>query len=94
LAGRFDYDQRGLLDHGHVKFFTRRSFENLIAQSGLAIVERVTVGSPFDVLARGAGEGSALGRAARRAASVDRAATRVRPTLFGYQFLYRLARHE
>ncbi len=89
--GRFDYDQRGLLDHGHVRFFTRRSFEKLIAASGLRIVERVAVGSPVDVLQRGAAS-TRLARMASGVAAIDRAATRAWPTLFGYQFLYRLAR--
>lgn len=91
VSGRFDYDQRGPLDHGHVRFFTRRTFERLIEQSGLRVVEAETVGSPFDVLARGAAE-SRLARAAARVAAADRAATRAWPTLFGYQFLYRLER--
>ena len=53
-AGRFDYDQRGLLDRGHVRFFTRRSFERLVADCDLQIVRRTVVGSPIeDVLDRG-----------------------------------------
>ena len=89
-SGNFDYDQRGPLDRGHVRFFTRRSFERLVARAGLRIVERRTVGSPLDVLERG---GNLLvGRAARAASAVDRAAVRVWPTLFGYQFLYKLER--
>jgi len=92
VAGRFDYDQRGLLDHGHVRFFTRRSFERLIAECGLRIVEHRTVGLPFDVLERGADVRPALSRVAGRVAVADRAATRAWPTLFGYQFLYRLER--
>jgi hypothetical protein len=91
VTGTFDYDQRGPLDHGHVRFFTRRSFERLVAQCGLRIVERRTVGSPFDVVKRGAA-GSRLGRTVEKVAAADRAATRVWPTLFGYQFLYRLER--
>lgn len=86
--GRFDYDQRGLLDQGHVRFFTRRSFERLIASCGLQIAERDTVGSPVDVLDRGGK--TVLSTAARGAGAVDRAATRAWPTMFGYQFLYRL----
>jgi glycosyltransferase involved in cell wall biosynthesis len=89
-VGRFDYDQRGPLDHGHVRFFTRRSFENLVADCGLKVVERVTVGSPVDVLDRG-GMPTAS-RMVSRLAAVDRAATRAWPTMFGYQFLYRLER--
>lgn len=95
VSGRFDYDQRGLLDSGHVRFFTRRSFEKLIHESGLRIVERRTVGSPFDVLGRGSDDGKAnrrLAQVASKVAIVDRAATRLWPTLFGYQFLYRLER--
>lgn len=91
VSGTFDYDQRGPLDHGHVRFFTRKSFERLIDQCGLRIVERETVGSPFDVLGRGATD-DRLARVAGRVAVADRAATRMWPTLFGYQFLYRLER--
>jgi glycosyltransferase involved in cell wall biosynthesis len=91
MAGRFDYDQRGLLDRGHVRFFTRRSFERLVEQCGLRIVEHEVVGSPFDVLERGAAD-TRVSRALARAAKADRAATRVWPTMFGYQFLYRLER--
>lgn len=90
-VGRFDYDQRGPLDHGHVRFFTRKSFERLVAKSGLRIIERRTVGSPVDVLGRGVTD-STLARVAERLAAADRAATRAWPTLFGYQFLYRLER--
>lgn len=89
-SGNFDYDQRGPLDRGHVRFFTRRSFERLIAGAGLRIVERRTVGSPLDVLERGGNP--VIGRVARAASAVDRAAVRVWPTLFGYQFLYKLER--
>jgi SAM-dependent methyltransferase len=89
VSGRFDYDQRGLLDRGHVRFFTRRSFERLIADCRLTIVRRAVVGTPIeDVLDRG-GRAPAK-RAVRFAARVDRVAARVWPTMFGYQFLYEL----
>ena len=86
--GRFDYDQRGPLDHTHVRFFTRRTFERLINACGLHVAERDVVGSPIDVLDRGGA--TALSTVARGAGAVDRAATKVWPTMFGYQFLYRL----
>jgi 2-polyprenyl-3-methyl-5-hydroxy-6-metoxy-1,4-benzoquinol methylase len=89
-TGTFDYDQRGPLDRGHVRFFTRRSFERLIRDAGLRIVERNTVGSPLDVLERGGSP--LLGRAAAAFGSIDRALVRVWPTLFGYQFMYKLER--
>ncbi len=83
--GAFDYDQRGLLDQGHVRFFTRRSFEKLLRAQGLRITRRETVGTPFEILDRNGR--SLLGRLASR---IDRVGTRIWPTLFGYQFLYEL----
>lgn len=38
LAGTFEYADMGLLDRTHIKFFTRRSLENLIAAAGLVPV--------------------------------------------------------
>lgn len=89
LSGRFDYDQRGLLDRGHVRFFTRRSFEKLVAEHDLAIVRRDVVGSPIEILGHD-DRPTAIGRALRVAGAVDRAAVRAWPTMFGYQFLYEL----
>ncbi len=86
--GRFDYDQRGPLDRGHLRFFTRDSIEALIANCGLRILDRETVGTPFDMLASGSSRMRT--RVVSGAARGDRVATRVWPRLFGYQFLYRL----
>jgi SAM-dependent methyltransferase len=92
LIGRFDYDQRGLLDRGHVRFFTRRSFERLIAGCSLLITRQAVVGTPIeDVLERGGNV--PVRRATRFAARVDRVAARIWPTMFGYQFLYELRPH-
>ena len=40
LAGRFDYDRRGILDRTHLRVFTRRSFESLVAEHGLTVARR------------------------------------------------------
>jgi 2-polyprenyl-3-methyl-5-hydroxy-6-metoxy-1,4-benzoquinol methylase len=42
LAGRFDYQDIGLLDSTHLRFFTRESFEELLdeAELGLAVLHR------------------------------------------------------
>ena len=86
--GKFDYDQRGPLDRGHLRFFTRDTIESLIANCNLRITARATVGTPFDMLAA---DGSPIRRRlATGAARTDRVATRVWPKMFGYQFLYRL----
>lgn len=42
LSGRFDYQDIGLLDSTHLRFFTRESFEDLLddAELGLAVLHR------------------------------------------------------
>ncbi len=37
LLGNFDYEERGILDKTHTKFFTLKSFRNFIRESGLVI---------------------------------------------------------
>lgn len=36
LAGRFDYEPRGIMDEGHLRFFTLKSFRRLLHEAGLA----------------------------------------------------------
>jgi glycosyltransferase involved in cell wall biosynthesis/cyclopropane fatty-acyl-phospholipid synthase-like methyltransferase len=85
--GRFDYDQRGPLDRGHIRFFTRNTIEALIESCDLQVRERRTVGTPFDTLA---GPQGSRARAVRAATRTDEVMTRVWPRMFGYQFLYRV----
>ncbi|MFZ4584106.1 MAG: methyltransferase domain-containing protein [Acidimicrobiia bacterium] len=86
--GLFDYDRRGILDNGHVRFFTRRSFEHVIGRAGLQVRRREAVGLPLQVVERGGQTGQGSGGLARAVSRVDELAVAVRPTLFGYQFLY------
>jgi 2-polyprenyl-3-methyl-5-hydroxy-6-metoxy-1,4-benzoquinol methylase len=81
--GLFDYDQRGILDHGHVRFFTRRSFERLTRNAGLVALRRHVTGLPLDALTSSTDR--PLTRAVRAA---DSLAVALRPTLFGYQLIY------
>ena len=87
--GLFDYDRRGILDSTHIRFFTRGSFERLIDDAGLVVSRREATGLPFDVAKRGSGsvgepkKVSALG-------AIDAFMVKLRPQLFGYQFLYEL----
>lgn len=37
VRGRWDYRERGVLDRGHLRFFTLKSLRGLFAQAGLAI---------------------------------------------------------
>jgi 2-polyprenyl-3-methyl-5-hydroxy-6-metoxy-1,4-benzoquinol methylase len=87
--GLFDYDRRGILDATHVRFFTRRSFERLVDDAGMVVIRREATGLPFDVAQRG---GADEGGAARVGllGSIDTLSVRLRPQLFGYQFIYEL----
>lgn len=97
-VGRFDYDRRGILDQTHLRFFTRSSFERLVAEHGWRVARRDYTGLPLEVVERGATDGGAtdapqsgadggLRDVVRR---VDALAVRARPTLFAYQLLYEL----
>jgi 2-polyprenyl-3-methyl-5-hydroxy-6-metoxy-1,4-benzoquinol methylase len=87
-SGTFAYERRGILDAGHVRFFTRRTFNRLAQQSGFAVARERPLGLPFEVLGRG---GAGRGRGASRVlAVVDRAAVALAPSLFAYQFLAEL----
>ncbi|MFN3254246.1 MAG: methyltransferase domain-containing protein [Ilumatobacter sp.] len=82
-AGLFDYDQRGILDRTHMRFFTRRSFRRTVAHTGLTTTAERYAGLPLDVL----GVDGVIGRSA---GAVDRLITRLWPTMFAYQFVVRL----
>ena len=45
-SGMFDYDQRGILDSTHLRFFTRRSIRRLIERQGYDIRRIESVGLP------------------------------------------------
>lgn len=88
-SGNFGYDQRGPLDQGHVRFFTRRTLRRMLREAGLRPVRTRVVGTPVDTIAV---RGRLPRLLLRCAAAVDRRATRLWPTMFGYQFLQELER--
>ena len=88
-SGTFAYERRGILDAGHVRFFTRRTFHQLVAARGLR--RRARAG------ARSAVRGPGPGRQGRRRPRVQGARqrstgsrSRIAPSLFAYQFLAEL----
>lgn len=90
-AGRFDYDRRGILDRGHLRFFTRRSAERTFAAAGLGLRRAEAVGLPVKLLAdRARGSATGAARLARGARALDQAAVAVSPSLFAYQYLFEL----
>lgn len=85
LSGRFDYDQRGILDATHLRFFSRRSFLRLARSVGLEPRRSAHTGLPLDALGVGSSRlvTSTLGR-------LDRLLVRLWPTMFAYQFVFEL----
>src|SRR4051794_5460373 len=53
VSGRFGYDRRGILDDGHVRFFTRHSFEAMVKSAGYATRRKSSVGLPLEAAKRG-----------------------------------------
>jgi SAM-dependent methyltransferase len=87
LLGRFDYDSRGIFDEGHLRFFTRRSFERLIQKASMQVRRSSTVGIPVEVADRG---GAAPGWAKELVGRLDRAGVALWPNLFAYQYIFEL----
>ena len=83
-AGRFDYDRRGILDRGHLRFFTRRSLRRIAEESGWRIDGTAYVGVPLEIMAPRRPRWSVV------LGAIDRALVRLWPNLFAYQLLFRL----
>jgi len=82
VLGMFDYDNRGIIDRTHLRFFTRRSFRKMLDRCGLAVIRLEAVGLPIDALDDGT-----RGPLKRLLLRIERMAATTRPTLFGYQFV-------
>ncbi len=78
--GMFDYDQRGILDSTHLRFFTRRSIRKLVERQGFSVRRIEPVGLPLDALGM-------EGTKAKMLRLVDRLLLDLWPTMFGYQFI-------
>ena len=85
--GGFGYDRRGVLDNTHLRFFTRRTLRRTVHRAGFDILQESQTGLPLGTV----GAGGGLGRVVR---SVDQVLVKARPTLFGYQNVFRLTPHK
>ncbi len=87
LVGRFDYQDRGILDRTHLRWFTRKTARKFFHSNGFRIVrERATV-VPLELVI-----GLSPSNVFMRMLNVISAGlTRIWPTLFGYQFIFVLA---
>lgn len=87
VVGAFGYDRRGILDNTHLRFFTRRTLRRTVRAAGFDVLEERATGLPLGVVSPGDS------RAVSTARQVDTSLVRLRPQLFGYQFVLRLTPH-
>ncbi|MEI9937226.1 MAG: bifunctional glycosyltransferase/class I SAM-dependent methyltransferase [Pseudomonadota bacterium] len=85
-SGRFDYANKGIMDRGHLRFFTRASAARLFKEAGFKVTTQRTTPVPWEnVLPR------ALGSFIRdKVEKSDYFLTRLRPNMFAYQHLFEL----
>jgi 2-polyprenyl-3-methyl-5-hydroxy-6-metoxy-1,4-benzoquinol methylase len=84
LAGRFEYADRGILDRTHLRFFTRRSARRAVEAAGFRIARVRATPVPAELALPAFGRRPWNGAVRALAAG----AARLRPTLFGYQFVF------
>ncbi len=84
LAGRFPYADRGILDRTHLRFYTRRSGRELLERSGFAVRRVEATAMPVELALPALGRPPFAGAVRASAALLSR----LKPTLFGYQFVY------
>jgi 2-polyprenyl-3-methyl-5-hydroxy-6-metoxy-1,4-benzoquinol methylase len=85
--GVFGYDRRGILDETHLRFFTRATLRRLVRNCGFDILEERSTGLPLGTIAEN--DGWQL----KGIRAFDSAMVKLRPTLFGYQWIMRLTPH-
>jgi hypothetical protein len=84
VVGRFGYDDRGILDRERIRFFTQRSFHQLLSRTNLSIRRRSVTAPPLDVVT------GQRGRPWDVLDAADRTASWMWPQLFAYEFLFEL----
>ena len=83
LLGKFDYADRGIMDRTHLRFFTRKSFSELLTEAGLTIEVEKATPVPLNLVHPFFAE-SALGQKLHHLLAVI---TNWIPTVLGYQFV-------
>ncbi len=83
LLGKFEYEDWGIMDRTHLRFFTLKTAQEMLRQAGFVVVHREGVhGYPLPEGLNGAARLFALSK--RR---VQAWLTRMRPTVFAFQFI-------
>jgi 2-polyprenyl-3-methyl-5-hydroxy-6-metoxy-1,4-benzoquinol methylase len=81
LFGRFDYQERGVLDRTHMRFYTPKTIAAMLNECGYEIIEHKMTVMPLEVVTH-LSMGNPLMRLAHGVLIV---LTRLMPGLFGYQ---------
>jgi 2-polyprenyl-3-methyl-5-hydroxy-6-metoxy-1,4-benzoquinol methylase len=83
LIGRFEYEEWGIMDRTHLRFFTRQTAQKMLRESGFEVLhsEPIQAFSPL----RGGSIFQRLGRAART--RVRNLLVKLWPTMFARQFI-------
>jgi SAM-dependent methyltransferase len=88
-AGRFRYADRGILDRTHLRFYTRRTASELLADCGYTPRSIAATAMPYELglpfLSRAPWRGPVRAFAG--------ACANIWPTLFGYQFVIEAEKH-
>ena len=83
LLGRFNYTHVGILDESHLRFFTLQTSKKLAYDSGLDVVGINTTPIPLPILLPATQQGRSLSFLHL----LNWGLTKLRKTLFGYQFI-------
>jgi 2-polyprenyl-3-methyl-5-hydroxy-6-metoxy-1,4-benzoquinol methylase len=84
LLGRFDYEDRGILDRTHLRFFTRRTARRFLTDRGWEIVREMTTVMPLERVVSLSPDNLLL----RGLNAVLAGITRLWPGLLGYQIMF------
>jgi len=83
LFGRFNYSRVGILDETHLRFFTLQTMKQLADDSGFDVISVNATPIPLPVMLPSTSKGHSLSFLH----FLNRGLTKIRSTLFGYQFI-------
>lgn len=83
LAGKFEYEERGIIDRTHLRFFTRGTALRLVTASGLECINLIVTPTPLELVFPKLLD-NPLGR---RMLSINARFSRALPKILGYQFV-------
>jgi hypothetical protein len=84
LVGRFEYEERGILDRTHLRFFTRRTARRLLTDHGWDIERELATVIPLERVVNLSPDNLVM----RALNAILAGVTRLAPGLFGYQIMF------